>query len=357
LASPTEEDIALAKAQLEQARLNWEKAKTSLWATQADRDAIKGRPSSPQYQIDSADAKVSAAELAVQAAEVDYGQAQINYALQTQKPTAGELASALAQINNAQDAVHSLRESPTAAELASAESQVAQAQAQLAELEASPTAEDLAAAEAQVEHERLNLLQAELDLEAPREALEDTVLLASMDGTVMEVSAKVGQVVGTTPFIALADLSRPLIEIYLDETDLDNIAVGNEVEVVLDALPDEEFKGRVVQVDPSLATVEGVETITALVELDERTLGKLHALPMGLNASVDVMGARAEGALLVPVEALRELGPGEYAVFVVEDGEPKLRVVEVGLMDVTYAEILSGLEMGDVVTTGVVEVE
>ena len=34
-----------------------------------------------------------------------------------------------------------------------------------------------------------------------------------------------------------------------------------------------------------------------------------------------------------------------------EDGEPKLRFVEVGLMDFTYAEILSGLEVGDTVTT------
>jgi hypothetical protein len=54
----------------------------------------------------------------------------------------------------------------------------------------------------------------------------------------------------------------------------------------------------------------------------------------------------------VPVEALRDLGEGEYAVFVVVDGEPVLRVVEVGLVDITSAEILSGLEAGEVVSTG-----
>jgi hypothetical protein len=57
----------------------------------------------------------------------------------------------------------------------------------------------------------------------------------------------------------------------------------------------------------------------------------------------------------VPVEAIRELGPDEYAVFIMEDGEPKLRIVSVGLMDYTSAEIISGLEPGDIVTTGVVE--
>jgi multidrug efflux pump subunit AcrA (membrane-fusion protein) len=58
------------------------------------------------------------------------------------------------------------------------------------------------------------------------------------------------------------------------------------------------------------------------------------------------------------VEALRELSPDEYAVFVMgSDGELTLRPVEVGLGDISFAEILSGLEPGDVVTTGIVETE
>jgi len=68
-----------------------------------------------------------------------------------------------------------------------------------------------------------------------------------------------------------------------------------------------------------------------------------------------VIGGRANNTLLVPVEAVRELSPGQYAVFVMENGEPVLTFVEVGLMDFTFAEILSGLDVGDVVTTGIVE--
>ncbi|MBG0771288.1 MAG: hypothetical protein H0S82_06235, partial [Anaerolineaceae bacterium] len=45
----------------------------------------------------------------------------------------------------------------------------------------------------------------------------------------------------------------------------------------------------------------------------------------------------------------------QYSVFVVVDGELEIRFVEVGLMDTYYAEILSGLEVGDVVSTGIVE--
>jgi hypothetical protein len=70
-----------------------------------------------------------------------------------------------------------------------------------------------------------------------------------------------------------------------------------------------------------------------------------------------VIGGRTEDAVLVPVEALREISPGEYTVFVMEDGEPRLCVVTVGIMDFTSAEITSGLEAGEVVTTGIVETE
>jgi hypothetical protein len=51
------------------------------------------------------------------------------------------------------------------------------------------------------------------------------------------------------------------------------------------------------------------------------------------------------------------LGENEYAVFVIESGKPVLRVVEVGLMDVTSAEIISGIEAGETVTTGIVQTQ
>ena len=83
----------------------------------------------------------------------------------------------------------------------------------------------------------------------------------------------------------------------------------------------------------------------------------VQTLPVGLNATVEVIGGRSLNALLVPVEALREISTGQYAVFVMENGQPKLRMVEVGLIDFTFAEIVSGLEAGETVTTGIVETQ
>jgi multidrug efflux pump subunit AcrA (membrane-fusion protein) len=67
------------------------------------------------------------------------------------------------------------------------------------------------------------------------------------------------------------------------------------------------------------------------------------------------MAGEADDVLLVPVESLRELGPGKYAVFVLADGQPQLRPVEVGLMNLTYAEIVNGLNKGETVTTGIID--
>jgi multidrug efflux pump subunit AcrA (membrane-fusion protein) len=138
---------------------------------------------------------------------------------------------------------------------------------------------------------------------------------------------------------------------------MDKIDVDYEVEVYFDASPDRVFTGRVVQVDPSLYTSGQISTVKGLVKLDETATATSDRLLLGMNAAVDVIGGRSESVALVPVEALRELSPGEYAVFVMEDGELRLRSVEVGLMDFTFAEITSGLEIGEVVTTGIVETQ
>ena len=75
-----------------------------------------------------------------------------------------------------------------------------------------------------------------------------------------------------------------------------------------------------------------------------------------MAAEVELIAGEALGALLVPVQALRELTPTSYAVFLLQpDGQLKLTPVTIGLKDFANAEILSGLKAGDMVSTGTVE--
>jgi len=196
--------------------------------------------------------------------------------------------------------------------------------------------------------------QAKLNLQSTEDELAATKLYAPFAGTVMAVDIQVGESVGsTTTVLTLADLSQADIQFYMDESDWSNIKVGYDVEVTFDALPDQVFTGKVIEVMPSLVTVQGSSMIEGLATLDS-SIEEIQ-LPVYVAASVDVIAAQAKNAILVPVEALHEISTGKYAVFVMENGTPTLTMVEVGLQTDTFAEIKSGLSVGDVVTTGIVE--
>ena len=201
------------------------------------------------------------------------------------------------------------------------------------------------------------LANAEAKLASAKDTQSILELEAPMDGTVMAISADVGASLSESSVITLADLKIPMLEVYLDETDLDKVALGNEAEVIFDAYPDLTFTGKVITVSPGLETVDNLQAVKAIVQLDTEKIDPNVNLPTGLNASVDIIAGRAQGAVLVPVDALREIDTNEYVVFVVENGGLVLREVKVGLIDVLYAEILEGVEAGETVSTGIVQTQ
>jgi RND family efflux transporter MFP subunit len=205
-----------------------------------------------------------------------------------------------------------------------------------------------------LEQLELALAQAQLKLEAAQRALEQTTLVAPIDGTVVDVATVVGESVGTGSIINLADLETPLVRFWVEEADLVSVAVGNPVNVVFEALPDYTFTGEIVRVDPGLVEVDGTPAVQnwASVDLTSQPIN----LPPGMTAEVEIVAGEAKDVLLVPVQALRELGPDQCVVFVVNSGgELEMRPVEVGLKDYVNAEIVSGLELGEVVSTGTAE--
>jgi multidrug efflux pump subunit AcrA (membrane-fusion protein) len=199
------------------------------------------------------------------------------------------------------------------------------------------------------------LLNARASFESAKTQLEGTQLLAPISGTIMSLSAKVGDEVGTAAIAQILDLSQPYyLEAYFDESDWTNIQAGYEADVTFDLLPDNTYIGKVTEVTPGLVSGGGSNLVHCYIQLDATiTTG----LPSGTAASVDVVAGRATNAVVVPVEALREISAGQFAVFVVQNGTPKLRMVTVGLKDLTTAEITSGLNAGEVVTTGIVETQ
>ncbi|HEX8993264.1 MAG TPA: efflux RND transporter periplasmic adaptor subunit, partial [Anaerolineales bacterium] len=237
---------------------------------------------------------------------------------------------------------------PTDAEIAAAQAAIVVAQSSVQEAQwyvdalngkdvpANATGSNLAA----LETARLNVQSAKASLDA-------TQIFAPVDGTIMSVSANLGDNVSSSAIMVMGDLSSLYVQTYMDESDFQAFQVGNPATVVFNALPDQTFKGAVSEVDPALSTSSGTSVVSGLVKLDP-TQTKLL---MGMTASVTVIAGQAQNATLIPITALHQKAGGGYYVMVDRNGKLTSVDVEVGLKDLVNAQITSGLQPGDVVST------
>lgn len=263
------------------------------------------------------------------------------------------------------------------AQLATAEAQLADAERQLEDLVSGDQNDDPSSAlliaqaelnDAQAAWEKLQdgldpdaLVLAEARLktaEARQDQLDQTQLILDLvspiSGMVLDINSAVGErVEARQSVITVGDMEHPGLEVFLDESDLSLVQVGAPVEIVFDALPDKSVSGVVTQIDPALTTSWNTKSGRLLVQLEDiRKLGSAW-LPVGLNATVDVIGGEATNVVIVPTEALHETADGSYAVNLVQDdGQVKLQPVTIGLMDATRVEIQGGLEAGQTVLLG-----
>jgi len=201
----------------------------------------------------------------------------------------------------------------------------------------------------------VQLQKAGLDYQEAQATLEGTKIIAPINGTILSVDAAVGNTADTSTVITMADLSQLELDFYMDETDWDLVSVGNQAQVSFDALPDQTFTGQVTQVDAELYQSNNTTAVKGIVQLDS-AVGQL-ALPIGISANIEIIHAQVDNAVLVPIETLHETAPGKYVVFLVENGTLTQRDVEIGLQDLIYAEVRSGLQAGDVVSTDTINTD
>ena len=257
-----------------------------------------------------------------------------------------QLATAQAQLAEARVELEQVQAGPSDGDLAMAEAQFAEAQSEWERLIYGPDPEEIALVEAE-------LAKAEIKLEMVDNEQLIVELVAPADGIVEAIYVAEGDRVGQGTILTLVDLSQPRIQINLDEIDLEYIQTGYQAEVAFDVFPDAIFNGQVVQTDPSLQRVGNTQAVQGLVQLDDLT-DKVYSLPLGLNATVDIIAGQAINAVLVPVETLHQ-GDGGYFVYVIDEDGYEPREVEVGLMDLTSAEITAGLQPGERVVIGNIE--
>ena len=171
------------------------------------------------------------------------------------------------------------------------------------------TAENLVD-DARLAYEQANaqLVRAEAALSTAAERLDDTEIRAPIDGVVLTRQVEVGQIIssGTTTvtggslLCTIANMNEVYVVADVDETDIGQVQVGMPAGINADAFPEMKLEGRVLRIAP-LAKVEQNVTMFEVTTLVDNTEDLLKA---GMNATVEVIMARADDALLIPVKAI-----------------------------------------------------
>lgn len=224
----------------------------------------------------------------------------------------------------------------------------AQMEKELAELNFDAKLEQLkgdvekAEVEVQRARDQTNLAQKELD---------QTTIIAPIPGLVVYLEIWKGSGMskvqeGDSPWpgmglVKLPDLSEMIVKTMVSEVDANKVDSGQEVIVVLDALPDKEYEGQVAK-KGTLARKKERGSKINVFDVEVAIHDHDDDLKPGMSASCDIIIERIPDIVFVPIEAVFEK-EGQTVVYLADKNE---REVEVGRRNNVAIEILSGLEKG-----------
>lgn len=215
-----------------------------------------------------------------------------------------------------------------------------------------------------VSNAQLSLENAQLTLENARKRLEDYTITSPIDGTVIEKNLDVGDNINGTDTTAatagvtypavIYDLSALTFDVSINELDINQIQVGQTVEITSQAVEGRSFTGHVQTININGVTANGSTSYPVTVQVDDP-----DGLLPGMNVSAEIVVQDEGKALCVPISAVQRGGsggvvlvPGEGAlaedgVTVADPSKLEERQVTLGRSNDQYVEIVSGLSEGE----------
>ncbi|MDO8377883.1 efflux RND transporter periplasmic adaptor subunit [Phenylobacterium sp.] len=162
------------------------------------------------------------------------------------------------------------------------------------------------AAAASVEATRARVGQSQAALRSTRVDLSRTMVVAPIDGVIVDRQIEPGQTVAASLsapvlFRIAQDLSKVQVKISVDEADIGQVKEGQAVKFTVDAFPDDNFTGIVTQVRKQPVTDQNVVAYTVMAEADNP---RGNLLP-GMTANADIVIEQKAGVMKVPAAALR----------------------------------------------------
>lgn len=253
------------------------------------------------------------------------------------------------------------------------------------QLELAQTNYDVAAAQATAAQHQV--AQARAAMQEAQDQLSKTRLMAPMAGRITRLAVEEGEVAVPGTFsretgllLTISDLSVIQVEVQVDETDVVRLALGDSVEVSIDAFPDTVFAGRVSKVSDSAirgaaASLTGQSSDQAVDYAVEITLDNPpEDVRPDLSATARIVTDTRTQTVAIPIIALTvrehtpiatENAPADSAVvadtatkkeregvFVVRDGVAAFRPVRVGIAGDEYFEVLDGVAESESIVAG-----
>ncbi len=399
-------------------------------ASQSDVEGSRSQVMAAQNQLSQAQqglnaqyAAVATAEESVNQArqqavtaqtEVDRNRVELNAAVRERDRTEELLENGVAsrlEFDQAKDRVATARANLSNAEarLKSSNIAVREAQARVTEAKARAKQQTVAVADArravstanygaQASTERAN--QQAAVLRGQRNQRDKTLQVAPIAGVIADIPSKVGTFatanLSSTPLLTIADMSTVNVEVKVDETEIDKVAVGQAAKVKVDAFGDDEVIGEVTQKTPLAVgksqttgglsqniNVQEAKEFRVVIELRDVPDSIRKGLRPGMSATAVITTDVKKNVIAVPIQAVIEKKPGDElgegeetandesgaeedkkppqketdektikGVFVMEDKRVKFREVTTGITGESDIQIISGLSEGQEVVTG-----
>lgn len=186
-------------------------------------------------------------------------------------------------------------------------------------------------------------------------SLENMIIRAPFDGTVLTKNAEVGEIVA--PFgasttsraavVTIADMNSLMIEADVSESNIDRIKTNQDCEIVLDAYPQKSYPGYVFKIVPTADRSKATVMVkVGFKEYDSRVLPEMSAKVSFLSQPIDAKMLSEEKYLVVQTSAIRQENASSV-VYKVDNDTAVPVEIKTGRNIGNYTEVISGLEAGD----------
>ena len=210
-------------------------------------------------------------------------------------------------------------------------------------------------AQLNVEDGEYAVTSAEASLKEAQENLNKTNIYAPISGTISRLNVELGErVVGTaqmagTELLRLANLNRMEVAVEVNENDINSVNLGDTAIIEVDAFLGEKYKGLVSEIANSANVTGASADQVTNFEVKVRIIKAVNFRP-GMTATVDIQSQRAKDVLALPIQAVttrKDTAGGDEkieCVFEYQEGIAKMIVVQTGIQDDEYIQILSGVK-------------